>query len=278
MDAIRAERKHVTVNGLRLSYLDWGGAGRPWLLCLHGFTEQAHIFDEFAEAVSPRHRVLSLDFRGHGESQWAPDGYTRDKYLADVTAFVGALGIDEATIVGLSLGGIVGMLHAAAQPRGVKRLVLADIGPETGDGATRQRAGRPPRPMGFASFDDAFAWSRSGSWFSGPDEQVRKDLANKLRRRDDGKWVWKLDPALFEPPARPDPITTERLWRAFEAIACPIMLVRGKDSAFVDDGILARMRRAQPSLRHADVERAAHIVTVDNPRGFIAATREFLAA
>ena len=71
MTTVRAKEKFVTVHSVKLRYLDWGTAGKTPLVCLHGHTGQAHIWDEFAEAMAPHYHVLALDQRGHGGSQWA---------------------------------------------------------------------------------------------------------------------------------------------------------------------------------------------------------------
>ena len=75
MTTVKAQEKFVTVNGVQLRYLDWGTAGKTPLVCLHGHTGQAHIWDEFAEATAPHYHVLAVDQRGHGGSQWADTGY-----------------------------------------------------------------------------------------------------------------------------------------------------------------------------------------------------------
>ena len=65
----------VEANGLRLHYLEAGQSDAPALVCLHGFTEQAHVFEALAEKAAASYRVVALDFRGHGGSAWAADGY-----------------------------------------------------------------------------------------------------------------------------------------------------------------------------------------------------------
>ena len=103
------EEKSVTINGLNLLYLDWGNEGQMPLLCLHGHGSQAHVFDEFGEAMSPYYRVLALNQRGHGGSGWAPDGYARDRFVEDLSAFVDDLELNQFVLVGLSMGGPIGL-------------------------------------------------------------------------------------------------------------------------------------------------------------------------
>ena len=102
---------------------------------------------------------------------------------------------------------------------------------------------------------------------------------DKMRRQEDGSWVWKTDPVLFAPAARSGPAEelTARTWNSLSAITCPILEVRGSNSYFVSDEILGRMRQCNAGITVTEVEGAGHIVPVDNPQGFIAATRAFLA-
>src|SRR5450830_104028 len=102
MTTTKAEEKFVTVNSLRLHYLDWGTKGKPPLVCFHGHTSQAHLFDEFAEAMSPNYHVYSVDQRGHGDSQWATDGYARDRFVEDLGSLLDALSLQKVVLVGHS--------------------------------------------------------------------------------------------------------------------------------------------------------------------------------
>src|SRR3990172_1484637 len=96
----RAIEKHVTVNGVRLRYLDWGTSGKVPMVCLHGHTGQAHIWDRFAQAMSPHYHVLAVDQRGHGQSQWAKSGYDRNRFVEDLASFMDALRLQRVVLVG----------------------------------------------------------------------------------------------------------------------------------------------------------------------------------
>src|SRR5262245_28036386 len=79
----------TTLNGLRFHFLDWGTAGEPPLLLLHGGAQTAHSWDEVAPDLASDHHVLALDQRGHGDTEWAPKGrYRRDDFVADIRAFL----------------------------------------------------------------------------------------------------------------------------------------------------------------------------------------------
>ena len=108
----------VRVNGITLHYLDWGPAGAPPVVLLHGITGHARVWDRLAERLVPGRRVLALDQRGHGDSDAAPDGDYRVATMADdVAAFAGSLELDRFTLLGHSMGGRMAIQYAA-RPRG----------------------------------------------------------------------------------------------------------------------------------------------------------------
>ena len=276
-NAIAYREKFITVNNVRLRYLDYGANGKTPLICMHGHAGQAHIWDEFAEAASPNYHVLVMDQRGHGDSGWAVDGYARDRFVEDLDAFIKSLGFGKVVLAGLSMGGWNAMLYAAANPGAVERIIIVDIAPERSDEALRDQVTRPPTPMAFYNFEEAFAWAREGNpWAT--EIRLRKDVANKMRQQSTGMWVWRADPALFNNtlPDNQEPEYIARYWRSLEAIECSIMEVRGKESILVSDDIIERMKKANPRFSSVDVEDSGHVVTVDKPQGFIDATKEFL--
>src|SRR4051794_6311323 len=130
----RYEDQYLTVtDGLRLHYRDYpGGAGKPPLLCLPGLTRNSRDFAEFAERYSPRFRVLALDFRGRGLSDYdpVPARYIPPTYAYDVIQLLEQLAIPEAIFVGTSLGGLVTMAVAMLAPQRIAAAILNDIGPE----------------------------------------------------------------------------------------------------------------------------------------------------
>ena len=277
MTTIKAKEKFATVNNLQLRYLDWGTEGKSPMVCLHGHTGQAHIWDEFAEEMSSYYHVYVLEQRGHGESQWAADGYDRDRYVEDLASFMDVLALPKVVLVGLSMSGWHSLLYTPDHQDRVERIIIVDIAPEPSETSRQQMKSRAPTPLEFASMEEALSWARGGNPWS-TDTRFRKDMLDKMRQREDGKWVWKADPALFN-YVLPDLLEPERIaryWRSLEVIICPIFEVRGKESALVSDEVLERMAKANPQFSTVDVVGAGHVVTVDNPHEFIAATRAFL--
>ncbi|WP_030896203.1 MULTISPECIES: alpha/beta fold hydrolase [unclassified Streptomyces] len=133
------EPRTVRANGITLAYRAWGPRDAPPLVLLHARGADGAHWSEIAPALAagPR-RVYAPDLRGHGRSDW-PGGYACAAMRDDVHAFLGALGIARADVVGHSLGGTVACLLAQHSPWLVRRLVLEDVpAPSPLD---------PPRPL-----------------------------------------------------------------------------------------------------------------------------------
>ncbi len=277
MAATPPTSKHITLNDVCIRYLDWGTEGLPPLVCLHGHTGQAHIWDEFAGAMRGSYHVYALDQRGHGASGYADDGYARDRFVEDLAAFADALELQRFTLAGLSMGGWHSMLYTADHPDRVERIVIVDIGPEPSEAVRSGASNRPSTPMEFPSLDDAFAWIRSSNpWAS--DERLMQDARDKMKQTPDGVWTWKADPRLFNTPLpdMSDPGLISRYWSALETIPCAILEVRGAESPLVSDDVLDRMKSTAQDLTSIDIPNAGHVVTVDKPAEFIQATHPFL--
>jgi non-heme chloroperoxidase len=115
----------VTVNGVRLHYLDWGGQG-PALIFLTGLGSTAYIFSQFASRFTDRFHVLGLTRRGHGDSDYPETGYDPDTLTEDIRQFMDALQIDKATLVGHSVAGVELTHFAATHPGRVEKLVYVE--------------------------------------------------------------------------------------------------------------------------------------------------------
>src|SRR4051794_9350004 len=91
--------RFVTVNGLRLHYLDWGNTSRPPLILIHGIARVAHTFDHIAPSFTADYHVLAIDMRGHGDSAWDPGAnYLVEDHVKDLEAFVTQLGLRRVTL------------------------------------------------------------------------------------------------------------------------------------------------------------------------------------
>ncbi|MGH6631644.1 MAG: alpha/beta fold hydrolase, partial [Burkholderiales bacterium] len=119
--------RFVEAGGLRLHYQDYGTAGKPAMICLHGGAANAHWFDFVAGAFTGDYHLLALDQRGHGDSEWAePPDYSYARYAADLAELVEKLDLRDFVLIGHSMGGTVSLEYAATYPGRVGKLVIAD--------------------------------------------------------------------------------------------------------------------------------------------------------
>ena len=268
--------RFVEVNGINLHYLEWGNTDRPTILMLHGISQQAHSWDFISLPLSVDYRVIALDQRGHGDSDWSPNGnYSTDIYVGDIEGFVGAMGLQNFHLMGHSMGGRNSLAWASGRPGVLKSLTIVDTGPET------QRRGQN-RIQQFRELPDEldtldeFA-SRVMEYTGRNREQTMGALKYSIRQRQDGKWTWKYDKAMRVSGFRAPTWTPEQLWDGWRKIDCPALVVRGARSDIFADETMVRMAEEHPDCTTVTVENAGHLVQGDNPPDFLAAVRSLLS-
>jgi pimeloyl-ACP methyl ester carboxylesterase len=267
----------IEMRGLRFHYCDWPAQrpDAPVLILLHGYTGHARSWDAFAAAMTDRYRVIALDQRGHGQTDWAPaDRYGVEDMADDLAAFVQALGLTRFTLLGLSMGGMVAMEYAGRRPKELAAVVIVDIAPElVRSGAARIQEGQQAKDV-FASKDEAFAHARALD-SRPPEAHHRHRVDNNLMRTEDGAWTWRYDRALRGPgvlrPRRPDVA-----WASCTAIEVPALLIRGELSDLLSPEIAERTVQNIPGAKFAEVKGSGHSIPLDAPDGFLEAARTFL--
>ena len=267
----------IEMRGLRFHFRDWPSKrlNAPRLVLLHGFTGHARSWNPFAEAMTVRYRVLALDQRGHGETGWAAaDRYSIDDMINDLESFVQALGLQDFTLVGLSMGGLVTMEYAGRCPKALAACVIVDIGPNIDRSGSSRIQTSVQAVDTFASREEAFAVARAEN--SRPPEVLHRQRSDaSLMRTETGRWTYRYDRALRTPGnlRMRDP---ETAWRSCAKIEAPTQIVRGELSDILSPQIAERMVRTIPDARLVTVANAGHGVPYDAPEGFLAAVREFL--
>ncbi len=266
---------HIDAGGLRFHLTERGpGGGRP-MLCLHGVTQTAHSWDEFAGAAAANgYRVLCLDQRGHGDSDWAGDGnYSREAQADDAEAVIRTLGLEQPVVVAMSMGGLNAMTWASRQPCPAAALVLVDISPEVrveGVGEIRDFIQANDVLPSFDEFvERAHAFNPRRSL-----DNIRSRLSHNLKRLDDGRWTWKYDPALRNPAGIGE---IASLWEDIGRIACPTLAVKGGESNVVSDEAIARLVSTIPDCTSVEIAGAGHSVMGDRPEEFADAVLGFLS-
>ncbi|MBI2468820.1 MAG: alpha/beta hydrolase [Candidatus Rokubacteria bacterium] len=253
--------RFVTVNGLRLRYRDWGGRGAP-LLALHGSSAHAHWWDPVARRLAPRFRVLALDWRGHGRSEWPrPPAYRTEDFVADLVGVIERLGLDRVVVAGHSMGGHAALVFAAWHPDRLARLVIVDAKPMVNVRRLLEFQARPERPR--REFPSRAAALRRFRLMppetTAPPALVRAIGARGIRRLGPDRWVYRFDPACERTRVPVD------AWPLLSRIAAPTLIVRGEGSAVLPRDVAERMAKLIPSARFEELPRACHHVTLDAP-------------
>ena len=263
--------KYANVNGLRLHYLDWGSPEKPPMILLHGIARHAHTFDHLAPHFARNFHVLAIDMRGHGDSDWDPEGdYLVEDHVKDLEDLVAQLRLQRITLLGNSTGGRVAQVFAGLHPNLVAKLIVEDVGPERPDDIASGFARRVKQEAeGWTSEDElvaqlttenpgvAAAWIRSYAHFG-------------VKRRGDGRLLWKRDPDLVR-----GFLPTE-LWRYVSRITSPTIYILGGQSTIVPAETQRRLKEMLPRCEIVVMPGLGHYPDVESPAEFLAIVDRFL--
>jgi len=265
-----ADRYFTVRDGLKLHYRDYpGDPAKPPLLCLPGLTRNARDFAELAELYSPRFRVIALDFRGRGLSEYdpVPARYVPPTYAGDVIELLAQLGIDRAIFVGTSLGGLVTMAVAVLQPQRVAAAILNDVGPVINDVGIDRIKSYVGSGQRFKNWDEAaetIARNTQAFEYYSHEDWVR--MAKRNCREDNGEIVFDYDEAIALPFAAAPSTPTVDLWPFFAALAHkPLLVIRGAKSDLLSAETLAKMHEVTPRMRSAVVAGVGHAPDLSEP-------------
>jgi len=222
-------------------------------------------------------RAISLDLRGHGESDWSPDGrYGIEPFLADLIHVARGLP-REPVLVGASLGGIASLLAVGESPGLARALVMVDVTPRLeSEGVERIIDFMTAQPDGFASLDEA-AEAVAAYRKHRPRPGDRSGLLKNLRLGDDGRYRWHWDPAFIGMREEGAVHQPDRLLEAAQSLTIPTLLVRGRESDVVSRDGADEFLAAAAHARFVDVSGAGHMVAGDRNDAFTEAVVAFLA-
>jgi pimeloyl-ACP methyl ester carboxylesterase len=277
------DRYFVVRDGLKLHYRDYqGSSDKPPILCLHGLTRNARDFAEFAERYSPEFRVLALDFRGRGESEYdpAPMRYNPLSYAGDVIQLLDQLGVAEAVFVGTSLGGLVTMTIAAMAPGRIAATILNDVGPEIGTAGITRILSYVGKDARFNSWDEAAEAiaANNGAAFARYTHEDWVEMAKRNCREDNGEIRFDYDMAIAEPFKATGPTPHVDLWPLIAALGQkPLLVIRGEKSDLLTAETAEKMKTVAPGMKLATVPAVGHAPDLDEPEA-IAAIDAFLAS
>ncbi len=269
--------------GIELAADQFGPVDGPLVVFLHGGGQTRHSWKQTgAKLAAAGMRVVTVDARGHGDSQWSPDrDYTRETMVADLTLVLEQLDAAAApgggaVVVGASMGGITGLMTSAT-PGGaaIRALVLVDI-------VTR------PEPEGVARVIDFLSKHRDGFDTL---EQVADAVADYLPHRPrpkntdglrrnlrqrDGRWYWHWDPDILRDRVEDPSALTEQMEQAAAALRIPVLLVRGMQSDVVSAEGAAAFQALVPHAELVEIGGAAHTAAGDDNDAFTDAVAKFV--
>jgi pimeloyl-ACP methyl ester carboxylesterase len=264
--------------GNRLAADVSGPEDGPPVLLLHGGGQTRHSWSRAHRHLAQAgYRVVSLDARGHGESDWIENGdYSSHAQVEDLLAVVATLGAAPA-LVGASMGGVNSLLACAQYAQLASCLILVDVTPRLElEGIDHILEFMTGNADGFASVEQA---AQVVSAYNPHRRQTAdtRGLEKNLRLRDDGRWYWHWDPRFMDGDHR-DRVARigQRMQEAAGKIDIPTLLVRGQQSDVVSAQGAKELQALIPHLMFVDVEGAGHMVAGDKNDLFNVAIIEFL--
>ena len=271
IDAESPRSIRVRARDVTLRCLEWGPPNAFPVVLLHGLRGHAHAWDDVARGLSTTYRVIAVDQRGRGESDWAPDGdYSMQAFVRDIEGLCRALALESLALVGHSMGGRNGMMFAATFPERVAAFIVVDVGPEIApEGAARIRDEVIRSPECFQSLDDAVALARVENPLAS-DEVLRRRLKFQTKPHPGGGITWRYDPVIREQVRTNTRAKPPDLWEMWRRIHCPVLIARGAKTDVLSPEILERMVAMRPDCETVDIPRAGHMVFEDNPADFLA--------
>ncbi len=279
----------TTDSGLRITGDQWepdGDAaadGALPVILAHGGGQTRHAWGSTAAALAASgHRVLTIDLRGHGDSDWDPDGdYAIERFVDDAETVLDLMG-PPVVWVGASLGGVTGLILSGRRADDMAALILVDITPRPKpDGVERILAFMSgDLERGFGSLEEAAdAIAAYQPHRERPDDL--SGLAKNLRQGEDGRWRWHWDPAFLAirgpGGARAEIPDFNLAEEAARALTMPTMLVRGRLSDIVTEDEAKEFLAMVPHAEYLDVAGAAHMVAGDRNDVFTDAVTRFVA-
>ena len=240
---------------------------RPPVVLLHGGGANAHWWDQIARALCRYRRVIALDFRGHGDSDY-PEELEVGAFNADLEALCARLGSDALDLVGHSMGAQVALDHASRHPN-IRKLVLLD--PARGASQRSRRVARLALSLrrSYASRAEAIERYRVVP----PSDRIasallRRIAEHSIRQEKDGRWGFKFDPRWFGVPSRPPPDPGR--------VSAEVLVLRGGESSLLSPKGAETLVGEFPSARLVTIPEAGHHVHLDQPERTLETLIQFL--
>jgi pimeloyl-ACP methyl ester carboxylesterase len=269
--------RFTTSDGLSLHYSD-EGQGLP-VLCLTGLTRNTTDYDYLAPHLREAVRLIRMDYRGRGRSDWAEDHltYTVPREAADAVELLDHLGLDAAAVIGTSRGGLISMFLATTARARLRGVLLNDIGPVLEPGGLDVIMGYLGRDPVWKSVREALAERpRVMAGFANvPESRWREEIDHLYHIMPEGLRI-NYDPRLREAVIEAGAQGAADLWPYFDALeGLPVGVIRGANSDLLSRETVAEMQRRRPDMIAAEVPDRGHIPFLDEPEA-LAAIRDWL--
>ena len=263
-------------DGLRLYARDYPcrdtTVGSPeTILCMHGLTRNSADFAGLAIHLSERYRVISVDNRGRGRSDYDRNAanYTPATYVRDMFRLLDELGISQVILCGTSMGGLMSFIMTAMQPERIRGLIINDICPEIDPVGLERIKSYVGQSAPVRNWEEAIAQARAINEIAFPDftDAEWEEFARGLYREENGVPVLAYDPAISQPMAdEGSSAVPPDLWPLFDAItARPMLVIRGESSDILAPASVDTMREKKPDLAFVEVPNRGHAPTLNEP-------------
>jgi pimeloyl-ACP methyl ester carboxylesterase len=274
--AIEPRRQTFESDGLTLHYVEYEPPSPEALpvVMLHGLSSAWAAWRRVAQHLASNYRVIALDQRGHGDSDWAPsDRYRTEDYLGDLQALVDRIELDRFVLIGQSMGGHNTIAYAARHPERLLCAIANDIPlylrrPATPADYEEQFPGGQHRI--YASIEDWMVERRRASPLT--PEWGHQLAAEAQLRAVEGGYQLRHDPQASI-RWQPDDLRDEA-----RSIRLPLLIIRGGRSTVLDAQTLQDMDMAIPGARSVTLERAGHATYHDMYDEWTTVAGDFLAA
>lgn len=242
-------RNYFSVNNVRLSFLEWGKAEDPAMICVHGLTGSAQDFKFAGEYFAARgYRVLAIDMPGRGESDFLenPDHYNFNFYIEILQAFLKETATNSCIWLGVSMGGLLGIRMAELDNTPIQKMILVDIGPEVPQAALDAISFYLALSPVFETMKGvigAFKQSVGTPFYRGEmtEDQWLYYASSHVRQREDGSYIRSFDP-IIAPMFRAEPLGRKDLWMCWDRITQPVLSIRGGLSELFTPLIMGKMK------------------------------------
>jgi len=264
-------------DGLRIAGDAWGNPRGQLVVLQHGGGQTRHAWGETGKVLGEAgYHAIAFDARGHGDSEWSPDGaYGQDVMVRDLQCVIEAIGGHRPVLIGASMGGGTSLVSVGEHHVDASALILVDIAPRIElEGVERIRAFMAQKPDGFSSLDEV---SEAISGYQ-PQRMRPKNLsglAKNARLDAEGRYRWHWDPAFRV--GKTDLAQRQlRLEACARHLTLPTLLVRGGASDVLSEEGVREFLALCPGCEYVNVMNAGHMVAGDRNDVFGVAAIEFL--